>query len=92
MLCVATIGMHFGLTREAEEFLVSGGEVLVFIAEQEHLSEVALGMGFHFGNAVQHGAFEIGLRKECPFKDAEHKERNREQAIPCLGELGLSGV
>jgi len=40
MLWVAMMGMHLGLARQAEEFLVAGrvaltngGEVLVFVAE-----------------------------------------------------------
>ena len=44
------------LTREAEELFIArrlvlahGGEVLVLIADEEHLAEILLGVGFDLG-------------------------------------------
>jgi hypothetical protein len=55
-----------GLPRQAEELFIAGrltltdrGEVLVFIAEKQNLPEVALGILFHHGHAVEHGPLEV---------------------------------
>src|ERR1700684_3121731 len=56
------------LSGETEEFLVAsgialtdGGKVLVFVAEEENLAEILLGMRLDFRNAVEHGALKLEL-------------------------------
>lgn len=59
------------LSGKTEKFLVpgriafaNGGEVLILVAEEQDLAEVACGMVLHFGNAVEDGALEIKLHHD----------------------------
>ncbi len=91
MLCVATIGMHFGLPGETEELFVSsriafadGGEVLVFVAEKENLTEMPVLFRFNLRDAIEYRAFEIefhhyadGLGQSGVHTDGEIERTNR---------------
>src|SRR6266446_10979482 len=61
-------GDAFRLAREAEEFLVARGvafangcEVLVFVAKEEHLPEILLGVCLDFRNAIEDRTLKIEL-------------------------------
>jgi hypothetical protein len=49
----------------AGRFVLSGrGEVLVFVAHEEDLTEVLFLMGFDHGHTIQNGPFEIELHHD----------------------------
>ena len=74
------------LARETEEFLVAGrvafahgGEVLVFVAEEENLPEILLGVRLDFRNAIEHGALKIELHHDA--------QSLRESGVHADGEI-----
>src|SRR5262249_55261658 len=74
------------LARETEEFLGSGrvalahgGEVLVFVAEEENLPETLLRVRLHFRNTIEHGALKIELHHDA--------QSFRESGVHADGEI-----
>src|SRR5258707_5926636 len=79
-------GDAFRLARQAEEFLVAGGiafangcKVLVFVAKEENLPEILLGVSLDFRNAIEDGALKIELH--------HHPESLRQSGVHADGEI-----
>jgi len=86
MLWVAMMGMHFGWRERLKNFLVAGGiafangcEVLVFVAKEENLPEILLGVCLDFRNAIEDGALKIEF--------SSSPESLRESGVHADGEI-----